>query len=212
MKKNILVTGGAGYIGSHVCMLLKEYGYNPICYDNLVNGHKKSVQFGPLFQGDLLNRDELNTAFEQYAPNAVIHMASFIQVNESVLDPLKYYTNNISGTINLLECMKKYKVNNIIFSSSAAVYGNPIETPITENHPCNPINPYGFTKLMAEDILKDCFSSEILNFVSLRYFNAAGASPQYELGEEHEPETHLIPLLISFSISSLYLFTNLSTN
>lgn len=196
MTKNILVTGGAGYIGSHVCMLLKEYGFNPICYDNLIHGHKKSIQFGPFFQGDLLNTDELNNAFEQYAPSAVIHMASFIQVNESVLNPLKYYTNNISGTLNLLESMKKYQVKNIIFSSSAAVYGNPIETPINETHVCSPINPYGATKLMIENILKDCFSSHMLNFVSLRYFNAAGASPCYGLGEEHEPETHLIPLLI----------------
>ncbi len=195
-NRTILVTGGAGYIGSHVCYYLQQQGWNPVTFDNFSTGHRNSVRFGPLVEGDLLVPDDILQAMVQYQPVAVMHLASFIQVGESVKDPLKYYQNNVTGMVNLLQAMRDQKVNYMIFSSSAAVYGNPVYTPIDENHPCHPINPYGQTKWMIEQILKDCDKAYGLKSVSLRYFNAAGAAPAQGLGEAHEPESHLIPLMI----------------
>jgi UDP-glucose 4-epimerase len=192
----ILVTGGAGYIGSHVCYILKQQGWEPVCFDNFSTGHRWAVKYGPLVEGDLLNPEHIRQAIKAYKPLVIMHLASFIQVGESVKDPLKYYKNNISGMVNLLEAMKEENVPYIIFSSSAAVYGNPLTCPIDETHPCQPINPYGYTKLMIEQILADCGTAYGIRSVSLRYFNAAGAAPEEGLGEAHEPETHLIPLMI----------------
>jgi UDP-glucose-4-epimerase GalE len=192
----ILVTGGAGYIGSHVCYTLKQQGWEPICFDNFSTGHRWAVKYGPLVEGDLLNLTDIKKAIKTYKPLAVMHLASFIQVGESVKDPLKYYKNNIAGMINLLEAMKEENIPYMIFSSSAAVYGNPLTCPIDENHPCQPINPYGYTKLVIEQMLADCSVAYGIHSVSLRYFNAAGAAPKEGLGEAHDPETHLIPLMI----------------
>ncbi|MBY0462749.1 MAG: UDP-glucose 4-epimerase GalE [Alphaproteobacteria bacterium] len=194
--KSILVTGGAGYIGSHVCYALKQQGYLPICFDNFSSGHRWAAKFGPVVEGDLLNSHEIERAIEEYKPFAIIHLASFIQVGESVKNPAKYYENNIIGTINLLKAVQKHKIPYFVFSSSAAVYGTPEYTPIDENHPLNPINPYGHTKHMAEIMLQDWDKAYGLKSVSLRYFNAAGAFPEEGLGEAHDPETHLIPLMI----------------
>ncbi len=196
MNLRILVTGGAGYIGSHVCYYLKEQGFEPVTFDNFSTGHREAVRFGSLVEGDLLNPEHINQAIQKYNPIAVMHLASFIQVGESVKDPLKYYQNNNVGMINLLNAMKNHHVPYMIFSSSAAVYGNPTYTPLDEDHPCYPINPYGQTKWMIEQMLKDCDKAYGLKSVSLRYFNAAGAAPEQNLGEAHEPESHLIPLMI----------------
>lgn len=195
-NRTILVTGGAGYIGSHVCYHLKQQGWNPVCFDNFSMGHEWAVKYGPLVKGDLLNPDDIHAAIQTHKPLAVMHLASFIQVGESVKDPLKYYRNNVSGMINLLGAMKAGGVPYMIFSSTAAVYGNPVYTPIDEKHPRQPINPYGHSKLMIEQMLADCSGAYGIRSVSLRYFNAAGAAPEVGLGEAHEPETHLIPLMI----------------
>jgi len=193
---NILVIGGAGYIGSHVCKALKEAGFNPIVYDNLSNGHAWAVKWGPLVQGDLSDAKTLDEAFLQYHPAGVIHLASFIDVKESMSNPDKYYQNNVEGTRHLLEAMVRHQVDQIVFSSTAAVYGHPKQVPIREDHACEPINVYGKTKWMAEQMLADFFKTHQLRSVSLRYFNAAGADESAEIGEAHTPETHLIPVAI----------------
>jgi UDP-arabinose 4-epimerase len=193
---NILVVGGAGYIGSHVCKALKESGFNPIVYDNLSNGHEWAVKWGPLVQGDLSDPQALDGVFTAYQPKGVIHLASYIDVKESMANPDKYYQNNVEGTRHLLEAMVRHGVDQIVFSSTAAVYGHPKQVPIPEDHPCEPINVYGKTKLLAEEMLSDFFKSHQLRSVSLRYFNAAGADESAEIGEAHSPETHLIPVAI----------------
>lgn len=198
--RNILVVGGAGYIGSHVCKALKEAGYQPVVYDNLSNGHPWAVKWGPLVQGDLENDKMLDETFKKYQPAGVIHLASFIEVKESMDNPDKYYRNNVEGTRHLLEAMVRNNIDRIVFSSSAAVYGSPEQTPITECQNCEPINPYGKTKLIAEKMLTDFFHAYRLNSVSLRYFNAAGADESGEIGEAHRHETHLIPLAISAAL------------
>lgn len=193
---NILVIGGAGYIGSHVCKALKQAGFSPIVYDNMHNGHPWAIKWGPLVQGDLLDATTLDQAFQTYHPAAVIHLASYIDCRESMTHPGKYYQNNVVGTLQLLEAMVRHQVDKIVFSSSAAVYGKPHQVPITEDHSCEPINVYGKTKWLAEQILEDFFHAHQLRSVSLRYFNAAGADQSGEIGEAHAPETHLIPLAI----------------
>jgi UDP-glucose-4-epimerase GalE len=195
-KRNILVVGGAGYIGSHMCKYLSRAGYKPIVLDNLVYGHLEAVKWGPLILGSMEDQDLLERVFSEYQIAAVMHFAAFIDVGESVRDPAMYYQNNVAATISLLQSMIKANIRNFIFSSSAAVYGEPVESPISETHPLNPINPYGRTKLMVEQILDDFQTAYGLNYVSLRYFNAAGADPDGELGEDHRPETHLIPLVL----------------
>lgn len=196
LMKNILVTGGAGYIGSHTCKALAQAGYNPITFDNLSTGHKHAVKWGPLEIGDIRDSEKLSAAFKKHNPEAVIHFASKIVVSESVKEPDDYYDNNVNGTLSLLNVMRAHSVNAIVFSSTAAVYGYPESNPIDESHPLLPINPYGKTKLACEWLLQDYQTAYEINFIALRYFNAAGADPDGEIGEEHDPETHLIPLIL----------------
>lgn len=194
--RKILVTGGAGFIGSHVAKELKQNGYEVIIFDNLISVTANTVErYGKLIVGDLRNLSAIEQLFQSYSFDAVMHFASFIEVEESVKDPGKYYHNNMVAMLNLLEMMRKYQVNKLIFSSTAAVYGTPIYTPIDEQHPLDPINPYGKSKLYIEQILLDYSKAYDFKYVSLRYFNAAGADLDGELGENHEPETHLIPLI-----------------
>ncbi len=193
---NVLVTGGAGYIGSHACKALAKAGYTPITYDNLIYGHEWAVKWGPLERGDILDGARLDQVIATYKPAAVIHFAAFAYVGESVEDPAKYYRNNVVGTLSLLDAVRRAGVDKIVFSSTCATYGIPDKVPITEDAPQNPINPYGRSKLMVERILADYGDAYGLKSVALRYFNAAGADPEGELGEDHDPETHLIPLVL----------------
>ena len=194
--KSVLVTGGAGYIGAHACKALAIGGYTPVTYDNLVNGHRQAVKWGPLEEGDIGDRGRLEAVLRKYDPAAVMHFAAYAYVGESVQNPAKYYRNNVAGTLSLLESMKSCDIDKIIFSSTCATYGKPEQIPIGEDHPQNPINPYGRSKLMIEWILQDFAAAYDFKFVSLRYFNAAGADPDTEIGEDHDPETHLIPLVL----------------
>jgi UDP-arabinose 4-epimerase len=195
-----LVTGGAGFIGSHTCKALAAHGFLPVAFDNLSRGHADFVRWGPLIQGDILDAIALNTAFERYRPNAVIHFAALAYVGESMSRPLAYYRVNVAGLINIIEAMLRYGVISIVFSSSCATYGIPDRQPIGENAPQRPINPYGQSKLVCEQILADVRIAEPLRVAVLRYFNAAGADPEGELAERHDPETHLIPLAIDAAI------------
>lgn len=203
MTKTVLVTGGAGYIGSHTCKLLSRKGYLPIAYDNLVYGHRWAVKWGPLVEGDIRDHALLGTTLTKYKPHAVIHFAAYAYVGESVQEPGKYYDNNVSGTIALLEAARQYGCNKFIFSSTCATYGIPYSLPISEDHPQKPINPYGRSKLMIEQILSDYASAYGVKYISLRYFNAAGADADGEIGEDHVPETHLIPLTIFAALGKL---------
>jgi UDP-arabinose 4-epimerase len=193
---NILVTGGAGYIGSHTCKELARAGFTPITYDNLSTGNRWAVKWGPLEEGDIADRQRLYDVLRRYTPCAVIHFAAFAYVGESVHDPEKYYRNNVVGTLALLETMRMSAVNKIVFSSTCATYGVPSEIPISETHSQNPVNPYGSSKLIIERILQDYDLAYGFTSISLRYFNAAGADLDCEIGEAHEPETHLIPLAL----------------
>ena len=193
---NILVTGGAGYIGSHACKALALAGYTPVAYDNLVYGHRWAVKWGPFEEGDIHDRDRLDRVMKKYSPEAVMHFAAYAYVGESVTDPYRYYRNNTAGTLTLLESMRDHQINRIVFSSTCATYGIPDQLPIAESHPQQPINPYGASKVMVERMLADAGTAYGLRSVSLRYFNAAGADPDGEIGEDHDPETHLIPLVL----------------
>ncbi len=193
---SILVCGGAGYIGSHINKQLHNEGYETIVFDNLVYGHREAVKWGTFIQGDLKNQKEIDAVFEKYDIDAVFHFAAYAYVGESVIEPEKYYDNNVTCTLNLLRSMRKHGCHKIIFSSTCATYGEPERVPITEDMPQNPINPYGMTKLMVERIFKDYHNAYGLQFVVLRYFNAAGADPEGEIGESHNPETHIIPLVL----------------
>lgn len=194
--KHVLVTGGAGYIGSHACKALAAAGYVPVSFDNLVYGHEWAVQWGPLVQGDILDREALDAALLQWKPVAVMHFAAFAYVGESVSNPGKYYRNNVAGSLNLLEAMRDHGIDKFIFSSTCATYGVPDVVPIPETLPQHPINPYGASKLMIEQMLRDFDVAHGLRSISLRYFNAAGADPDGETGESHDPETHLVPLVL----------------
>ena len=193
----ILITGGAGYIGSHINKLLDNKNYKTIIADNLVYGHKEAVKWGIFEKGDLQNTAWLDSIFSRYKIDTVFHFAAYAYVGESVTDPAKYYNNNVSCTLNLLDCMKKHNVKNIIFSSTCATYGVPQNIPILEDAPQNPVNPYGASKLMVERILADYSAAYGMRYAALRYFNAAGADPNCEIGESHTPETHLIPLVLA---------------
>lgn len=192
----ILVCGGAGYIGAHINKALHQEGYETVTFDSLIYGHREAVKWGAFVKGDLANPDELEAVFQAYDIDAVFHFAAFAYVGESVEEPEKYYYNNVGNTLNLLKAMRKHGCNKIIFSSTCATYGEPEELPLTEDMPQHPINPYGATKLMVERIFKDYHAAYGLEFVVLRYFNAAGADPDGEIGESHDPETHLIPLVL----------------
>ena len=195
-EETILVVGGAGYIGSHMVKMLLGRGYGVTTLDNLSTGHRDAVLGGEFVLGDLADRALLDKLFSERKIDGVMHFASFIQVGESVQNPARYYENNVVNTLNLMDAMVAHDVKRFIFSSSAAVYGEPIRVPIDEAHPKNPINPYGRSKWMVEQMLADYDRAYALKSVSLRYFNAAGADPEGQLGERHQPETHLIPLVL----------------
>ncbi|RLG13087.1 UDP-glucose 4-epimerase GalE [Candidatus Pacearchaeota archaeon] len=188
----VLVTGGAGYIGSHVVKLLGEKGYEIAIIDNLSSGKKENVLFGKLYEIDLKEEKAVEEILKEFKPDVVMHFAAYIVVPESVAHPLKYYQNNVGNTIKLLSAMRKAEVNNLIFSSSAAVYGIPKEVPITEEAELSPINPYGETKVMIEKILRDMSKVGEINYISLRYFNVAGADPEGKIGPNYNQPTHLI--------------------
>jgi len=196
VKRTILVVGGAGYIGSHMVKRLEQAGYFPLVLDNLSQGHRDAITQGRLIVADMGDSCALDVLFQSYDISAVMHFASFIQVGESVMLPGKYYENNVGNTVRLLEAMVRHGVVNFIFSSTAAIFGDPDYVPIDEKHPKRPINPYGRSKLMVEQILDDFTQAHGLKAVCLRYFNAAGADPEGQLGECHDPETHLIPLVL----------------
>ncbi len=204
----ILVTGGAGYIGSHVVMGLLHQDHKVIVYDNLQTGHRKAIREAFFIKGDLADQDRVKETFRSTPIDAVMHFAADCQVGESVRNPLKYFNNNVKNSLQLLDIVEEFSVKNFIFSSSAAVYGEPAKIPITEDHPCLPTNPYGETKWIFEKVLQSYRDLGRLNFISLRYFNAAGAAPQGDLGEDHVPETHLIPLVLKAAItgSSISIF------
>ncbi len=202
MKPTILVTGGAGYIGSHTCKALSAAGYTPVTVDNLVYGHEWAVKWGPLEKGDILDAAFLDAVFSRHAAAAVLHFAAYAYVGESVLDPAKYYRNNVAGTLSLLEAMRRHGCRRIVFSSTCATYGVPNTLPLTEDHPQLPINPYGWSKRMMEQILADFQQAYGISYAALRYFNAAGADPEGEIGEDHDPETHLIPLVIRAALGT----------
>lgn len=192
----VLVVGGAGYIGSHMVWYLGQLGVEVVTFDDLSSGHRDAVMHGEFVQGNMADRVALDALFGRHDFDAVMHFASFIQVGESVQDPAKYYRNNVTNTLTLLDAMRDHGVKRFIFSSTAAVFGEPQRTPIDEAHPQQPINPYGRSKWMIEQVLADYDRAYGLKSVCLRYFNAAGAHPQALLGERHEPETHLIPLVL----------------
>ncbi|MEM1094415.1 MAG: UDP-glucose 4-epimerase GalE [Bacteroidota bacterium] len=194
--KRILVTGGAGYIGSHTAKCLPQAGYTPIVYDNLSNGHRWAVRFGPFVEGDLADRDLLLDTLRAHEIDAVVHFAASAYVGESVRDPLKYFRNNTANTVTLLDAMREAEVQHIVFSSTCATYGVPETVPINEREAQEPINPYGESKLFVERVLRWAGEAHGLRWAALRYFNAAGADPDGEIGEVHDPETHLIPLAI----------------
>ncbi|WP_133478994.1 UDP-glucose 4-epimerase GalE [Cognatilysobacter segetis] len=189
---HILVCGGAGYVGSHACLALARAGHDVTVLDNMLTGHREAVRWGRLVDADILRPETLDAAFDRKV-DAVMHFCARSLVGESVTDPYAYYQNNVTGTINMLEAMKRHGVDRLVFSSTAAVFGNPVTDVIDEDHPKNPINPYGASKLMVERILADAANAYGLRSVALRYFNAAGAAADEGIGESHEPETHLIP-------------------
>lgn len=203
VKPTILVTGGAGYIGSHAVLALLRAGYEVVILDNLIYGHRDLVEKVlqvELVVGDTGDRVLLDRLFSQHDIAAVMHFAAFAYVGESVTDPAKYYRNNVVGTLTLLEAMLAAKVNKFVFSSTCATYGLPISVPLREDHPQNPINPYGASKLMVEQMLRDFHAAYDFKSVCFRYFNAAGANPDGSLGEDHNPETHLIPLVLQTAL------------
>jgi UDP-arabinose 4-epimerase len=196
MSHSILVTGGAGYVGSHACKALAKAGYTPVVFDNLSRGHREAVRWGPLVIGELSDRTALVAAMRQHSVTAVMHFAAFAYVGESVADPELYYLNNVIGTLNLLGAVREAGIASIVFSSTCAVYGEPDEIPMRENVRLAPVNPYGETKLAIERALAWYSGAYGIRYAALRYFNAAGADPEGEIGESHDPETHVIPLAI----------------
>ncbi|MCU0972656.1 MAG: UDP-glucose 4-epimerase GalE [Burkholderiales bacterium] len=192
----VLVTGGAGYVGSHTCKALALAGYVPVTYDNLCEGHAWAVRWGPFEDGDIRDRERIAAVLERYRPLAVIHLAARAYVAESVSDPAVYYDTNVQGALVVLDAMRSVGVKRLVFSSTCAVYGVPAKVPIDEDAPQDPVNAYGWSKLIVERVLRDYASAYGLASVSLRYFNAAGADPDGEIGEDHSPETHLIPLVL----------------
>ncbi|MGC2203470.1 MAG: UDP-glucose 4-epimerase GalE [Stellaceae bacterium] len=202
MSKSVLVTGGAGYIGSHACKALARAGYRPVVFDNLSRGHRGAVRWGPLVEGDIADQANLIATLDEYRISAVMHFAAYAYVGESVTDPAMYYRNNFGGTLSLLEAMREAGIDTIVFSSTCATYGTPARVPISESTTQLPVNPYGETKLAIERALRWYGEAYGLRWAALRYFNAAGADPDGEVGELHEPETHLIPLVLQAAIGA----------
>jgi UDP-glucose 4-epimerase len=196
----VLVTGGAGYVGSHSAKLLAASGHDVTVVDNLAEGHRAAVGKLPLVVADLLDRERITALIQEHRIEAVMHFAAFAYVGVSVTEPAKYYHNNIVGTLALLDAMRACGINRIVFSSTCATYGNPQHVPITEDHPQNPISPYGFTKLAIEHALADYSRAYNLGYAALRYFNASGAAADGTIGEDHDPETHLIPLVLQVAL------------
>ena len=199
--QTVLVTGGAGYIGSHVCKALNAAGFVPVVYDNLSRGHRDFIQWGPFERGNVRDGERLDKVIAAHRPVAAIHLAAFAYVAESVTDPLAYYDNNVIGSLGLLQALVRGGVGRIVFSSTCAVYGTPAEIPISEATEARPINPYGQTKLTVERMISDTAAARHLDYVILRYFNAAGADPNGDIGERHAPEPHLIPSVIASALS-----------
>jgi UDP-arabinose 4-epimerase len=202
MSQSILVTGGAGYVGSHACKALAAAGDIPVVYDNLSRGHREAVRWGPIVEGDLHDRDRLVAAMRTHRVSAVMHFAAFAYVGESVAEPELYYRNNLGGSLALLAAMREAEVRRIVFSSTCAIYGVPAQVPIRETSSTAPLNPYGDTKLAVERALRWYSGAYGLRYAALRYFNAAGADPGGEIGEDHEPETHLIPLVLRAALGT----------
>jgi UDP-glucose-4-epimerase GalE len=194
--RTILVTGGAGYIGSHACKALAMAGYEPVTYDNLVSGNRWAIRWGPLEFGDILDPSRLAEVCKKYRPLAIIHFAASALVGESMTAPALYYRNNVTGTFNLLEAARMHDIHNFVFSSTCATYGMPDVIPIPDDAPQRPVNPYGASKLMVERMLADYDNAYGTRYATLRYFNAAGADPDGEIGESREVETHLVPLML----------------
>ncbi len=194
--RSVLVTGGAGYIGSHACKALAAAGFVPVAFDNLSTGWADAVKFGPYEEGDLLSPERLAEVFEKYAPEAVMHFAAFSDVGEATRDPGKYWRNNVLGSLNLVEAMLSAGCTQIVFSSTCAVYGDADGVTLDETQPTRPLNAYGASKLAVEKMIEDFGQSHGLRSVVFRYFNVAGADPEGEVGEHHRPETHLIPLML----------------
>jgi UDP-arabinose 4-epimerase len=213
---NVLVTGGAGYIGSHTCKLLAKSGFNPLALDDLRRGHRSAVKWGPLIEGDCGDPGVLEDVFSKYAIDAVIHFAAYAYVGESMQVPEMYFRNNVVGSLNLLDAMNAHGVKTIVFSSSCATYGHPVTVPIKEDHIQAPVNPYGESKQMVEGLLHwygQCYG---LKWAALRYFNAGGCDPDSEIGEDHDPEPHLVPRVLAAAagkLSSVEIFgTDYSTH
>lgn len=197
---NVLVTGGAGYIGSHTAKVLARSGFQPVVLDNLSEGHRRAVKWGPLVEGDLSDVDVVRETLARFRIEAVIHFAANAYVGESMVNPRKYFANNVGNTLKLLDAVLDAGVRHIVFSSTCATYGVPQEVPISERHPQVPVNPYGESKLFVERVLRWYGEIHGLGWVALRYFNAAGCDPDGEIGEEHDPETHLIPLAVAAAL------------
>jgi UDP-arabinose 4-epimerase len=196
MPFNVLVTGGAGYVGSHACKALRSAGHLPVTLDDLSRGHRWAVRWGPLVEGGIADRDLVRRTIETHRIDAIMHFAALAYVGESMSEPLRYFANNVGGTLALLDAAGAAGVRRVVFSSTCATYGEPVRVPIDEAHPQTPINPYGESKLLVERMLAWLDRCAGLRFVALRYFNAAGADAEGEIGEAHEPETHLLPLAI----------------
>ena len=201
-RRSVLVTGGAGYIGSHAAKALSRAGYHVVVFDNLAAGHRQAVRYGDLVPGDIGDSAAVAAALKRHQCSAVMHFAAFLDVGESVRDPLRYYRNNVAGALSVLDAMVSQSVKFFVFSSTCATYGDPVRVPIDETHPQAPVNPYGESKLMVEKILRWYGSAYGLKWIALRYFNAAGADPDAELGEDHSPEIHLIPRTIFAAIGA----------
>lgn len=196
----ILIVGGAGYIGSHTNKMMSKSGYKTLVLDNLIYGHKEFVKWGEFIEGDIADKAKLEFVFSNYNIKAVMHFSAFAYVGESVNEPSKYYSNNVVNTLNLIDVMIAHDVKKFIFSSTCATFGEPEYIPVDEKHPQKPLSPYGHTKLMVEQILRDYEVAYGLKYIILRYFNASGADPDCEIGEDHTPETHLIPLVLDAAI------------
>ncbi|WAC59288.1 UDP-glucose 4-epimerase GalE [Brevundimonas sp. SL130] len=200
MNDTVLVAGGAGYVGSHVCLALSQAGFRPVVYDNLSNGHAAFVQWGELETGDIRDAARLDEVIAQHKPVAVLHFAALIEVGESVKEPGRFYENNVAGAITLIEAARRGGIEVMVFSSTCATYGDPVRLPMDETHPQAPLNPYGRTKLMVEQALADYSTYAGFRSVCLRYFNAAGADEEGRIGERHYPETHAIPLALQTAL------------